>query len=98
MHGDCVFFINFVSYLQVTFEMCSKYVDEWILVDEEEISHATFKFLDYHHKVCPYSTFLFIRKRNANNCPDMWFSSRMNGNILNILFVFIWTVKLPKLI
>ena len=35
----------------MTFDLCVEFVDEWVLVDEEEIASAIFTFLDYHHKV-----------------------------------------------
>ncbi|KAL4218043.1 hypothetical protein ACF0H5_022781 [Mactra antiquata] len=35
----------------VTFPVCKKYVDDWSLVDEDEISDAVFFMLDKHHKL-----------------------------------------------
>ncbi|XP_045176095.2 L-threonine ammonia-lyase-like isoform X2 [Mercenaria mercenaria] len=35
----------------VTFPVCSKFVDDWILVDEQQISDAVFFMLDKHHKM-----------------------------------------------
>ena len=40
---------------QVTFDLCKYFVDEWILVTEEEISKAVYLFMENHHKV-PKST------------------------------------------
>ncbi|XP_048583453.1 L-threonine dehydratase catabolic TdcB [Nematostella vectensis] len=34
-----------------TFEMCKKFVDDWVLVSEEEISKAIYDVMDYHHKL-----------------------------------------------
>lgn len=36
---------------QVTFDLCKCFVDEWILVSEEEISKAVYQFMENHHKV-----------------------------------------------
>ncbi|XP_064614061.1 L-threonine ammonia-lyase-like [Liolophura sinensis] len=35
----------------VTFELCRKHVDDWLLVTEEQISEAVYFMLDKHHKV-----------------------------------------------
>ena len=38
----------------VTFELCQKFVDDWILVDEEQIQKAVYFVLEHHHKVKYY--------------------------------------------
>ncbi|XP_060587066.1 L-threonine ammonia-lyase-like [Ruditapes philippinarum] len=35
----------------VTFPVCSRFVDDWILVDEQQISDAVFFMIDKHHKL-----------------------------------------------
>lgn len=35
----------------VTFDLCKCFVDEWILVSEEEISKAVYQFMENHHKI-----------------------------------------------
>lgn len=35
----------------ITFPLCAEYVDDWILVDEEEIGKAIIFMLQHHHKV-----------------------------------------------
>lgn len=35
----------------VTFDLCKSFVDEWILVTEEEISKAVYQFMENHHKI-----------------------------------------------
>ena len=35
----------------VTFELCQMFVDDWILVDEEQIEKAVYFMLEHHHKV-----------------------------------------------
>ena len=35
----------------VTFELCQKFVDDWIIVDEELIEKAVYFVLEHHHKV-----------------------------------------------
>nr|XP_034318045.1 L-threonine dehydratase biosynthetic IlvA [Crassostrea gigas] len=35
----------------ITFPICAEYVDDWILVDEEEIGKAIIFMLQHHHKV-----------------------------------------------
>lgn len=35
----------------MTFDLCKSFVDEWILVTEEEISKAVYQFMENHHKV-----------------------------------------------
>ena len=53
----------------VTFEFCQKFVDDWVLVNEEQIQKAVYFMLEHHHKVTVHSfksTTLIIRvKHNA---------------------------------
>jgi threonine dehydratase len=42
---------SIIHALQVTFPVCSRFVDDWILVDEQQISDAVFFMIDKHHKV-----------------------------------------------
>ncbi|EDV21099.1 uncharacterized protein TRIADDRAFT_60349 [Trichoplax adhaerens] len=35
----------------VTFEICRKYIDEWVLVTEEEIADAIYFMMEQHHKI-----------------------------------------------
>ena len=41
---------NFCFY-KVTFPLCRDYVDDWILVSEEEIAESVYFILNKHHKV-----------------------------------------------
>ena len=38
-------------YFQFTFHICCDYVDEWVIVSEDEISQAMFFMLQKHSKV-----------------------------------------------
>lgn len=40
---------------QITFPVCCSFVDDWVLVDEQEISEAVYTVLDQHHKVKTYT-------------------------------------------
>ncbi|XP_013390769.1 uncharacterized protein LOC106159121 isoform X2 [Lingula anatina] len=35
----------------VTFEFCKKYIDEWILVPEEQIERAIYFMMEHHHRI-----------------------------------------------
>ena len=47
-----------VTVYQVTLPVCERYVDHWILVDEQQIADAVFIMLDKHHKVSTSTQFL----------------------------------------
>ncbi|KAK3709915.1 hypothetical protein QZH41_020041 [Actinostola sp. cb2023] len=36
----------------ITFDLCRRVVDEWVIVTEEEISKAIYNVMEHHHKVC----------------------------------------------
>ena len=46
-----VFFLLCYFLLQITFPLCAKYVDDWIMVSEEEIGKAVVFMLQHHQKV-----------------------------------------------
>ena len=54
----------------VTFECCQKYVDDWVLVNEEQIQKAVYFMLEHHHKVTVTShykrTILIIRVKSRS--------------------------------
>lgn len=50
----------------ITFPLCQRFVDDWILVDEQQISDAVFFMLDKHHKLVEGSAGVPIAALLAN--------------------------------
>ncbi|XP_052801804.1 putative threonine dehydratase isoform X1 [Mya arenaria] len=50
----------------VTFPVCARYVDDWILVGEQEISDAVYHILNTHHKIIEGSAGVTVAAYLAN--------------------------------
>lgn len=54
-YGSVLFLINYYSHLvyipQVTFDLCHDLIDDWVLVEEDQIANAVHFMVEHHHKV-----------------------------------------------
>jgi len=56
----------------VTFECCKNYVDEWMLVEEEQIAKGLIKFLDVHRKVIEGAAALTVASLLDEKNREKW--------------------------